>query len=173
MRTIEIKGIFGSGHSVKMFDSIKELPSERYHELNKLILQDVGIGSDMDSVAEHFTRFHTLLTNKKTDEALQEAKNLHNNMYYMIQKINIKSFSFVAMVYSIDGKPITDFSQEEVKKNVKRLSQIGLSQSQCEDVLDDLKKKLTQSFEPIFLINMETEEQLKSLKKSKKEQKRD
>ena len=158
MRTIEIKGMFGGGHTVTMYDSIKDLPAERSHEFNKLILQDIGVGSTMDSIANHFSALGNFLVNKKSDEALQEAKNLHNNFYNMIQKINIKSFCFVALLYKIDNDLITDLSDEATRKTIKRISQIGMMQSEIDDIIDELKKNLTQSFEPIFLIDMETKQ---------------
>lgn len=153
MRTIEFKSFFGSNHTIKLFDSIKELTSERVHDLNKLSLQDVEIGSDMDAVAAHFSRLGTMLVAKKNDEALQEAKNLHNNIYYQIEKINIKSLCFSVYVHQIDGEFINDFSIDGAMKTIKRCSQIGLKHSQVEDILDELKKKLQRSFEPTFLIN--------------------
>ena len=156
MRTIEIKGMFGGGHTVRLFDSTKELTSEKTNDLNKLVLQDIGVGSDMDAVAGHFSQFHTLLVNKKSDEALQEAKNLHNNLYYMIQKINIKSLCFSVFIQKIDNDYITDLSDEGARKTVKRLSDIGMTDDHVKEELEDLKKKLTQNFEPIFLIDMET-----------------
>ena len=164
MRTIKIKGVFRNSE-VRLFDSIKELSIERYRELKNLSLQDIGIGSDIDSVAEHFSRLHTLLTNEKTTEALQEAKNLHNNFYYMIEKIDIKSFCFVAMIESINGKNIYDFSEEGVKKTIKKLSDLGLKQIQVNDIVEDVKKNLTKNFNPIFLIDTEIPNYLMSLKK--------
>jgi len=154
MRTVTCPGIFRKGE-IKVYESIKELPMERYHDLTKLVLQDVGIGSDMDAVGRHFSRFHTFIVNEKTAELLQEARNLHNNIFYAIEKVNIKSFCFIAMVYSINGRKLLDLSQEAVMKEIKVLSDWGLRQSQVEDVVEDVKKKLKRSFEPIFLIDTE------------------
>ncbi len=159
MRTIEFKSIFGGGHSIKLLDSIKELTSERTHDFNKLVLQDVEIGSDMDAVAGHFSKLGNMLANKKSDEAIQEAKNLHNNIFYMIEKINLKSLCFSVFVHKIDKDFITDFTIDGAKDISKRISKIGLPHEQVEDILEEIKKKLTRNFEPTFLIDMEMKEQ--------------
>ena len=100
MRTIEIihpLNVFrGEQHPavnrVTLYDSIKELPSWRYHELNKLFMQDAQIGSDMKSVIKHFSELQRLIKINKQHEALIELQNLHNNIFYAIEGINLKSF---------------------------------------------------------------------------------
>ncbi len=163
MRVLKVKG-----HTVELFDSIKELTIDRHHEFQKLALLDIGVGSDINSVGSHFSNFHQLLINKKSDQALLEARNLHNNFFYMLQKINVKSFCFHAFIKTIDRKPIKDFSEEGIKANIKRMSWFGLLQSEVEDILEDIKKKLTQNFEPIFLINLENQALTTSTQKSKR-----
>lgn len=158
MKTINLPGVFRRSQ-VKLFDSTKELNIERHHEFQKLVLQDVGIGSDMDSVARHFSTLHHLLGNDSPGEAVQETKNLHNNVFYMIDKINIKSFCFVAFVDSVDGRKVTDFSESGVRETIKKLSDMGLKQSDVEEILEDLKKNLKKSFNPTFLIDLEDLEQ--------------
>lgn len=151
MKTIKL----GLLHHCKLYDSIKELPMVRYQEFNKLLLQDVGIGSDMQSVSNHFSSFYNLIVNKKTDELLQETKNLNNNIYYMIEKLNIKSFCFAAMTHSIDGQEVSTLNENDAKSVINKLSSLGLKQSDCEEIVNDIKKNLTQNFDPIFQIDME------------------
>lgn len=157
MKTINLPGLFKRSQA-KFFDSVKELNIERHHEFQKLVLQDVGIGSNMDSVARHFSSIHYLLGNDSKDEAVQETKNLHNNIFYMIDKIDIKSFCLVAFVNSIDEKTVTDFSEAGVRQTIKELSDKGLRRSDVEEILDDIKKNLKKNFNPIFLIDSEAQE---------------
>lgn len=165
MRTLKKKG-----HTIELFDSIKELTIDRHHEFQKLALLDMGVGSDISAIGSHFSTFHHLLINKKADEALLEARNLHNNFFYILEKINVKSFCFHAFIKTIDRKPIKDFSEEGIKANLKKMSWFGLLQSDVEDVLEDIKKKLTQNFEPIFLISSENQDLRTSTQKSKRGQ---
>lgn len=145
MRTIKI-GLF---KKAKIYDSIKELTIERDHEFRKLLLQDLGVGSDMGAITKHFGALHAYLSNGKIPESLQEAKNLHNTFYYIIQGINIKSYCFAALVYEIGGKKVTDFSSEGIKETLNKIS--GMNIGQVEDILFDVKKNLIQNFEPLFL----------------------
>lgn len=156
MRLIEVRGLFRK-NVINVYESIKELPIERHHEFQKLVLQDLGIGSDLDAVAKHFSVFHNLLVNNKSGDALMEAKNLHNAFFYILEGINIKSFCFVVMVESINGEKFNDLSESGIKKHIKKISQSGLTQGMVDDVVEDLKKKLKANFEPIFLINTETQ----------------
>lgn len=173
MRTVDIIHPFNvfTKNSVKiqvvLYDSINELPAWRYHELNKLFMQDAQIGSDMTSVARHYAAIQKFIKMDKKQEALIELQNLHNNLYYTIQGINLKSFCFMAMVYSIGKDVIYDFSQEAMVRNTKRLAQSGLRQSQASDIVIELKKNFYRNLQPIFLINMEMQHSLTSIHKSK------
>lgn len=157
MRSLRIKsGSFGKNTEIEIYESIKEMPISRHHEFQKLILQDVGLGSDIGSVGKHFSQFHTYLTGGKVNDALQEAKNLHNNIFYMIQKINIKSFCFACLIKSVNGNDVWDLSQESIQKRLDELSKAGLTMEDVGEILEDVKKKIKQNFEPIFLINSTT-----------------
>lgn len=156
MRSLTIKSGWGKHTKIDIYESIKELPINRYHDFQKLILQDVGLGSDIDSIGRHFSQFHTYLTSGKVDDALQEAKNLHNNIFYMIEKVNIKSFSFACLIKTINGNEFYDLSQESIQEKLEELSKLGLTMEHVSDILENVKKKIKQSFEPIFLISSTT-----------------
>lgn len=175
MRTVEIihpLNIFrGEKHPivtrVKLYDSVKELPAWRYHELNKLFMQDAQIGSDMSSVARHYADIQKYIKMDKKQHALIELQNLHNNLFYVIEGINLKSFCFMAMVHSINKEVIYDFSQEAMVKNTKALARAGLTNHKASDIVDEIKKNFYRSLQPIFLINMENQHLLTSILKSK------
>lgn len=154
MKTVKTKGLIKS-HSIKLYESIKELPISRFHEFQKLMLQDMGVGSDMDSIANHFSTLHHLLINNKSSEALQEAKNLHNNLFMMVQGIGIKSFCFASLIHSIDGELVTDLSSEGAKELVSKIEKTRLSYSDVSEIVENVKKNLSRSFDPTFLINQE------------------
>jgi len=156
MHTIKIGGF--RKHTIELYDSIKEITAERDHALNCMITIDLGIGADMDSVAEHFNTLHEHLSNGHREAAQQEAVNLHNNFFMMIEKINTKSLCFALLVKSIDKQPQYDLTDEGCKKVIRKLSHMGLRQSQVEELLSDLKKKLSRNFIPSFLIDMEAGE---------------
>jgi len=139
-------------NKIRVFDSTKELNITRDHELQRLALQDVGIGSDMDAVGRHFSELYKLLRSDRKEDAIQETINLNNNIYCMIEKINIKSLCFVTMIESINGEKVDDFSDDKVREVIDKLSTLGVKQSEVEDIVEDVKKKLRQNFDPVLVM---------------------
>lgn len=156
MKEIVIKNPFSRRHVVKLYDEIKEMPIRRAHEFNKLLLQDAGIGSDMESVGRHFSMFHSLIKTDKKAELMQEATNLHNNLFFIIQGLNIRSYCFASLVAEIDGRKYNDLSTSGAEKTVEALEKVGLRNEHVTDLLDELKKKLIMNLEPLFLVGLET-----------------
>ena len=166
MRQVIIKNKLGyKSKTVELYDGIKELPAWRYHELNKLFLQDAQIGSDMTTVSRHYLNLQQYILKDKKEEALKELQNLHNNLYYTIEGISIKSFCFMAMVHKIEGELITDFSMEAMKGYIDKLIKTGLKESHIADIVNTVKKNFFQSLEPTFLVGMERERLLTSILK--------
>lgn len=150
MRTIKL-GL----SKVEFYDSIKEMPIERYHEFQKLLLQDLGVGSDIESISGHFSNLYMLLSTGSTDAALQEAKNLHNNMYLAINEIGVSSYCFAALVKSINGKE-TELTEEGIKRTLKKLSKVSVAKS--EEILFEVKKNLRQTLNHISLIDIQNQD---------------
>jgi hypothetical protein len=159
MREIRIRSKVFGYKQVKVYETIKELPIRRYNELQKMFLMDAQIGTDMEAVASHFQTLHTLLSAGETEKAAQEAKNLHNNFFYILQGVTFKSHMFAAMVYSINGR-IIDF-EKEAETLAMELEEIGMTQEMVEAETEELKKKLVTNWEPTFLTDLEMEEIMK------------
>lgn len=153
MRTINVRR-----NRIELFDSISELTADRDHAINKLVVMDLNIGSDMPSVAKHLSKLFAYLADGKNAEAQQEAKNLHNNYFMMIEGINPRSLSFAVFVKSINRKLRYVVTSEEAKNTADELFRMGIKADQVEEQLTSLKKKLMSNFEPSFLIDLETEE---------------
>jgi len=138
--------------TVQFYESIKEWPILNKHELGKLVVQDIGVGDSMTSVAQHFITWHNYMKLGKHAEAAQEGINLHNNFFYMIEGISIDSYSFTTYVKSINGVSHTDRTTGGADKIIKQLAEAGLTVGHVEDLLEELKKKLIRNFDPSFLI---------------------
>lgn len=121
----------------KFYASAKEMPIRLYNLSQKYLLQDMGIGSDMNAIDEHFATLDSYLSAGKIDEAIQERENQRFAFYTMIQSVSYKSLAFTCYVHSIAGEPVTDHSEE----NLSLLSEsFDISMIECEDILEDLKK---------------------------------
>jgi hypothetical protein len=120
------------------------------------MMQDFHIGDDMGAVGSHFSEWHKYIQLGQYNEAVQETKNLHNNFFNMINEIGIKSYSFATFIHSINDEHFTDLSKNGIDRTTKRLSLAGLTYGMVEDILFELKKKLTANYQRAFLIDTES-----------------
>lgn len=141
MRTIKLRGVLNKTE-IRLFDSIDELTAERDHEFWRLVLQDIGIGSDLKSYDKHLGGLYGFLKHKDMESAIQEIQNMRSNIFYMIEKIDLKSFCFATMIHSINGKVYDDFTEDGIKDCIKELSRHGLKGSEVREQVEDIKKKL-------------------------------
>lgn len=133
---------------VKVFDSIDEMPITNFQKYNKYLLIDSGIGSDIDDIDLHITKIAKLLKTNNTKKALQELQNMRQNMYMISSEISPKYLAFAALIYSIDGKKVTDLSDEGLKSLLSKLTEI--KHSSIIEFLLWLKKKVTTELELYF-----------------------
>lgn len=148
MRTIELPG----NKSITLRVTAKELPIDRYADFQKYLVQAAGIGSTMGHVEEHFGRLHRFIAAQQSQEAAREAYNLHLNLHLMLNKIDIDSLAFCALVDSIETQEgekktvekITDYSEDGLVRLSGRLGAMGLTRLQVEEIIADVKKKSIQ-----------------------------
>lgn len=127
--------------TVKLYEDIDELPIKLYNLFNEYGLLDSEIGSDMLSIDRRFQKLHTFLISKKTDEALNEATNLHQTFFNILQHTNFQSLQYGSMINTIDEKPISDYSQSSIAKIMGELSDDGLTQGMVREFVASVKKK--------------------------------
>ena len=139
---------------IELYSNAEEMPIHRFNELNKLACIDVGVGSRLEDFNKHFTKLHAYLKNNKVDEAIQETRNIHNNFFYMIEKIGVWSYSFCAFIKSVNGKPYEGNKLEHHHEMIDKLSKKGLTVGKCEEVINEVKKKLIQNLNSTFLTDI-------------------
>ena len=159
-----MKTIHLGNHTVKIYDSIKELSKSRDNELQKAGMMDEQVGSDMASVGKHYDTLFSLtnkligsVNNKERHEEigdhankiLQELKNLMMNRYLILEKIDIKSFAFDSLIHSINGNLVTDFSDDAIIERSKKLESYGLKSSEINDILEEVKKNFIPNYKQI------------------------
>ena len=137
MKTIKL-----GDNIIEIFDDIKELPITRYKDLQKYLVEDSGIGSNMAAVNKHFEMLDRFLKAGKLSEAQQERDNLQMNLFMMLEGISITSVSFCCLVHSINEKVITNVNEDGLKEMGDLLSAHGMTIGELSDLLDDVKKKL-------------------------------
>ena len=159
MIEIKIKKLLRST-TIELYGSIKEMPIERFNELNKLATIDMGVGSTLQDFNQHFSKLHSFLKNDKKNDALLEMSNIYQNFFYAINKISIWSYSFCAFIKSIDGEEYDKTEISDHRETIQRLSNKGLTVDQCQSTIDEVKKNLIQSFASTFLVDIASQETL-------------
>ena len=128
-----------------IYDGIDELPIVNFREYNRYVLIDSGIGSDMQSVDSHLASIIRFIKLGKSEEATKELLNMRQNIALVMAGTNLKMMSFVPLIYSIDGKRVTDLSDENIKSVLEMLNRRQVSYLNVASMLAEVKKKSIQS----------------------------
>lgn len=142
-----MKNIVVNKKVLTLYDSIDELPIVNFQKYNKYLLIDAGIGSDVNDIDEHITRLAKYI---KTDlaKASQELQNYRQNLYMIASGISPKHMAFAALIHSIDGKKIEDYSDDNLQRILDDLRTV--KRSWLVDLLIKIKKKITLELELYF-----------------------
>lgn len=132
---------------VELYDSIEELPIVNFQKFNRYMLIDAGIGSDINDVDSHITKVAKFIKSDKV-KALQELQNMRQNMFMIINEISPKHLAFATLIHSINGKEITDLSDENLSAIIDSFRSV--KRSKIIDLLDRFKKKINSELELYF-----------------------
>ena len=131
-----------NGHTIELYDSVQDLPIDRFQTYNLNLLIDAGVGSDVNSLNIHSSNI-IRLAKTDPDGVIKEAFNLQNNIQMILTKTSPKLLSFAALVKSIDGKPTTseEVTGSAASKVVDRLARTKITMSVVDRILGAVKKK--------------------------------
>lgn len=135
-------------HKLKVFDSIEDLPIVRHHKFSKLVLIDAHIGSDISGFDAHAERIVRYIKANKPELAEKELLNLRQNIFMVQTETSPKHLAFAALVHSIDGKEVTDLSDESLRRVLAEISDVSVSE--LDKVLEECKKKLDLELQVYF-----------------------
>lgn len=143
MKTIDI-----GKHKVEIYDSIDELPIKRFHKFNKYLLVDAGVGSDINDINEKISKIIRYIDKADKNNAKIELENLRQSMYLVTQEMNLKHLAFMVLVKSIDGKEITDLSDEGIRATQKIFENQSLNF--IDRLFQSVKKKIDEELNLYF-----------------------
>lgn len=136
------------GHRVVVYNSIDELPMERFHRYNKMLLVDAGVGSEISDFDARIERCVRYIRKGENENAAKELDNLRQNVFLIMQEQGVRDLSFACLVQSIDGEPCNDISEEGLTKVLERLG--GVPRRQMTDALQSVKKKIDDELSMYF-----------------------
>lgn len=143
MRTITVKD-----KTIKLYDSIDEMPIINFQKYNKCILIDVGLGSDIDSIDAHIVNVAKYINKGDKVNAIQELQNMRQNMHMIVSKVSPKYMAFAALIHSINGVEQKDLSDSHLQEIIDELQEVP--HGFITDLLSVLKKKLSAELETYF-----------------------
>ena len=143
-----MKNLTVNKKTVRVYDSIDEMPIINFQKYNKYLLIDAGIGSDVDDIDAHIARIAKFIKSNNAKKALQELQNMRQSMYMVNSEISPKYLAFAALIHSIDGEEVNDLSDDGLKNVLAKLKEI--KHSKIIDFLVWLKKKVTTELEIYF-----------------------
>ena len=134
-----MKEIKLNGHDVRIYDSIDELPIVRFHQYNRMLLVDAGIGSDITDFDGHVERVVRYIRKGDNESAAKELDNLRQNVFMIMSGQSVHDLSFACLVQSIDGEVVEDISPEGLAKVLHVLG--GATRKELADEFQPVKKK--------------------------------
>lgn len=136
-----------NGITLKLYDSIEELPILNFQKFNRYLLIDAGIGSDLEDIDVHIEKVAKYINTDK-QLAVQELMNMRQSLYFISQAVDVKHLAFVTLIYEINGKKLYDLSDDNVKAISTKLNLV--KRNILVDLLMFLKKKLNSELELYF-----------------------
>ena len=140
---VRMKQIKLQGHTLKLYDSIDEIPVVNFQKYNKCILIDSGIGSDIDAVDNHIVNVMKFVKADDKAKVLQELQNMRQNMHMIVSNVSPKHMAFAALIHSIDGEEQKDLSDDRLQELVSMFG--ATPRSLIIDILEKVKKNFRRS----------------------------
>lgn len=152
-----MKIVTTENHTIEMYDSIHNLPAWRDNKVNYYLLEDSGLGTDINAVGALLNSIVVASRNNNPKDVETAVFNIMSNIWGQINEYRPDFMAWACFIKSIDGKPFDDLSRENIEKTIKMLSDDGLTLGDIIDTLDELKKKLPESWDYIFQNGMDLE----------------
>lgn len=135
-------------HHVCLYDSIDELPMERFHRYNRMLLIDAGLGSDISTIDAHIEKVVRFMNTGETENAAKELENLRQNVYIVQTEQSPRYLSFACLVKEIDGTECDDISDEGLERT--RQMMMMLTRGEVADMMSAAKKKIDEGLAEYF-----------------------
>lgn len=127
------------GHTIEIYDSIDELPIQRFQKYNKYMLIDSGVGSDLQDILNHVERAKIYIK-ANPNMAVAEMENLKQALYLVSKEMSPKYMAFAVLVNKIDGEPTDDLTDVGIKRTLEKLN--TYKKTWIDEILLRVKKKL-------------------------------
>lgn len=145
-----MKEVKHNGNHFLIYDSIQELPCERFFQFNLQLALEAGIGGDINAIMARTGEMREWVRRGKKEEALQALNNLENAFNLLIQGVTPDTNAFVCLVKEANGTPVDDLSQSGMTRYLSQWSKRGLTIGKVKAIVMELKKNFVFEVETFF-----------------------
>jgi len=140
-----------NGNYVELYDSMESMNIMRYILYNRYVMIDAGIGSDMDSIVNHFANLQRFILKEDKENALKEMVNMRQNIIFAVNMSSMDFMAFACLVKSINGKKYPNkLSEDDIHEIMEDLKSRDLTIGKMTEWLGEVKKKLKTEQELFF-----------------------
>ena len=135
-------------HKVTMYESIEELPIERFQKYNKMLMLDAGLGSDLTALDAHLAKVSEFIKAGELNNAATEMDNLRQTLFNVQNGLTPHFISLIPLMAEVDGEPLTDLSDENIQAVYDRLKDVTMKA--YEGAASGGKKKIEEELKAYF-----------------------
>jgi len=143
-------------HAIEFYDGAEYLPMKRYQRFNKYLLIDNEVGSDFTDFELRSSKAVEFLKKGLTDEAIKELENRRMMVFNSFMEYSPRGMALALLVHKIDNVVYKDISSEGLQLVLDKLDEIGFTEKQSTEKVDEVKKKFKMNWDYIFLKNSGT-----------------
>lgn len=136
MRQIQLEG----SESVLLYQTPQELPAGRYSRFQYWLLREAGIGHGAGAIEQHFHTVTALLAGNRAEAAADALALLHYSFADTLDEFSPRHLAFGCLVAEVSGQPVSDVSEEGLRRLLDRLSALGLTEGMVAAEVADVKK---------------------------------
>jgi hypothetical protein len=101
---------------------------------------DAELGSDVMAFDQKISKIFQFVEKQMINEVKGELYNLRNTYHNVMTENNVRGLAFACLIRKIDGELLDDFSSDNLKQVLERLSSWGLEIGTVKTKTADLKK---------------------------------
>ena len=107
-------------HNVVFQDDIEQMSINQFNKVNKYWMLSDSLGSDFADIDKmHLARIAIVAGDR--DKVIKEVNNLRILVHNIINEVSPEQLAYVALIHSIDGKVVADYSEDNLKKLIREL----------------------------------------------------
>lgn len=108
-------------HKVLLHDDIDQMTINQFNKVNKYWTLSDDLGDDFADIDRtHIARLMIIAGDKA--KVMKEVQNLRILINNIINEVHPDQLAFAALIHSIDGIPVIDYSEDNLKKLLIQLN---------------------------------------------------